>query len=100
MAGVGGKDKYANIIYDEVTESAANTLTFESIDVGLNLFDKIGLKISRVEYTDFRILLAAGTDRIELVREFFYMATIGDSLMWGNGLRDEDKFPTLVANEI
>ena len=41
-----------------------------------------------------------GADRILLARDFFYLAAIGDSAMWGNGLREEDKFTTLVANEI
>ena len=39
-------------------------------------------------------------DTIEIVKGFFYMAAIGDSAMWGNGLRDEDKFSTLVAQTI
>jgi lysophospholipase L1-like esterase len=41
-----------------------------------------------------------GADRIELTPGFFYMAAIGDSAMWGNGLRDRDKFSTLVAAHI
>lgn len=38
--------------------------------------------------------------QIELARDFFYMAVIGDSVMWGNGLREPDKFSRLVAAEI
>lgn len=41
-----------------------------------------------------------GSDRIELARDFFYLAVIGDSVAWGNGLREREKFSTLVANEI
>ncbi|UCD28646.1 MAG: SGNH/GDSL hydrolase family protein [Planctomycetota bacterium] len=41
-----------------------------------------------------------GSDRIEIVDDFFYMAVIGDSIMWGNGLKEEDKFTTLVAETI
>ena len=41
-----------------------------------------------------------GADWIELVQEYFYMAAIGDSVMWGNGLLEEDKFHTIVADEI
>ncbi|HOB73229.1 MAG TPA: SGNH/GDSL hydrolase family protein [Phycisphaerae bacterium] len=37
---------------------------------------------------------------IELARDFFYMAAIGDSVMWGNGLREPDKFSRRVAAEI
>ena len=58
-------DKYANVLYDSVTESAANTLTFESVDVGLNMFDKVGLLIHRIEYFKFHAYLNAGTDAIE-----------------------------------
>lgn len=57
-------DMYANVLYDEVTESAANTLTFESIDVGLNIFDKVGMKLSRLEYSNFFGNLAADADVI------------------------------------
>ena len=38
--------------------------------------------------------------RIELVRDFFYFAVLGDSVQWGNGLREEDKMSTLVAGVI
>lgn len=41
-----------------------------------------------------------GGDSLELVGDFFYMAAIGDSVMWGNGLRPEDKFVSLVADTI
>ncbi len=41
-----------------------------------------------------------GKDWIELVEDYFYMAAIGDSTMWCNGVREEDKFHTLVADEI
>lgn len=59
------KDKYANVLYDAVEESAANTLTFESVDVGLNIFDKVGLLISRIEYTNWGTLLDADGDTIQ-----------------------------------
>lgn len=45
-----GKDKFVNYIKKAITMSAANTLTFEDIDIGLNLFDKIGLLIHRIAY--------------------------------------------------
>lgn len=41
-----------------------------------------------------------GSDHLELARGFFYMAVIGDSVVWGNGLRERDKFSTLVADTI
>lgn len=43
-------DLYPNIIVEKVTTSAADTLTFSEIRVGLNIFDKVGLKIQRIEY--------------------------------------------------
>lgn len=45
------KDKFPNIIVKRATQSAANTITFEEIQVGLNLFDRAGLLITRVEYS-------------------------------------------------
>ena len=41
-----------------------------------------------------------GADSIELTPGFFYLAVIGDSVQWGNGLEDRDKFSTLVAGVI
>ena len=58
-------DKYANVLYDAVTESAANTLTFEEVNVGLNIFDKVGLLVSRIEYTNWGSLLDADGDTIQ-----------------------------------
>ncbi|RJP42514.1 MAG: hypothetical protein C4547_00275 [Phycisphaerales bacterium] len=37
---------------------------------------------------------------LELVNNFFYLAVIGDSIQWGNGLREGDKISALVAREI
>lgn len=41
-----------------------------------------------------------GGDRIELVEDFFYLAVIGDSVSWGNGLRDREKIWRHVADAI
>lgn len=41
-----------------------------------------------------------GTDEIALVPDFFYMAVIGDSIQWGNGLLEADKISTLVRDTI
>lgn len=41
-----------------------------------------------------------GGDRIELARGFYYLTALGDSAMWGNGLREDDKFTSLVAQTI
>ena len=58
----GAVDKYSNLLYDSVTESGANTLTFEAIDIGLNIFDKVGLLIHRIEWYRWHDLLAAAAD--------------------------------------
>lgn len=44
------KDLYVNMLQQYVACSAANTLTFAEIDIGLNIFDKIGLLVNRIEY--------------------------------------------------
>ena len=44
------KDQRANVLLSTVTQSAANTLTFNEVNVGLNLFDKIGLNIHMIQY--------------------------------------------------
>lgn len=41
-----------------------------------------------------------GAIQIELAREFYYMAVIGDSVQWGNGLREADKVSSRVAATI
>ncbi len=37
---------------------------------------------------------------LELVRDFFYVAIIGDSVVWGNGLEEQDKFTALAMRTI
>ena len=37
---------------------------------------------------------------LELVRDFFYLAIIGDSLLWGNGLEEQDKFTALASQTL
>jgi len=45
----GKQDKYTNMIQASVTQSAANTLTFAEIDLGLTIFQKVGIIINRLE---------------------------------------------------
>lgn len=45
-----GQDKYANVILQTCTMSAANTLTFSEVNIGLSTFDRIGMLVSRLEY--------------------------------------------------
>lgn len=74
-------DKYANVLFQEVTESAANTLTFESIDLGLSLFDKVGLLISRIEWYNWEVRLLAAADVVNF------------------GLSSSNQFTTVTAQE-
>lgn len=63
------KDQYVNKIKAAVTMSAANTLTFSEIEVGLNLFDKVGLVIHRLEYflsSSTKVEVIANTDSIQI----------------------------------
>lgn len=41
-----------------------------------------------------------GVDSIALVPDYFYLAVLGDSVLWGNGLEERDKIPALVARAI
>jgi len=43
-------DEYVNILALDVEQSAANTLTFEEIQIGLNIFDKVGIVVNRLEF--------------------------------------------------
>ena len=44
------KDEFANVIAYDLTLSAANTLTFSEIIIGLNIYDKVALVIHRFEF--------------------------------------------------
>lgn len=44
------QDIFPNVVYAEVTESAANTLTFEQIQTGYGSLNKTGWVIHRIEY--------------------------------------------------
>lgn len=74
-------DKYANVLFQEVTESAANTLTFEAIDLGLSLFDKVGLLVSRIEWYNWEVRLLAAADVVNF------------------GLSSSNQFATVTAQE-
>jgi hypothetical protein len=79
------EDKYANLLVQSVTLSAANTITFEEINIGLNIFDKIGLLIHRLEYEP-----SANT-----MQE---MTADGDSVTIA--LTQSNSLTTLVATEV
>ncbi len=42
----------------------------------------------------------AGAATFEIVNEFYYMAVLGDSIAWGNGLREDEKYSSIVARQI
>jgi hypothetical protein len=44
------KDIFANVAHIEVTQSAANTLTFQKLETGVSLFEKLAWVIHRIEY--------------------------------------------------
>ena len=46
----GVADRFANIVYATVTESVADTLTFQQIQTGYGSLEKVGWVISRLEY--------------------------------------------------
>lgn len=41
-----------------------------------------------------------GADRLTIARDFYYMAVIGDSIQWGNGLPEFAKMSALVSDVI
>lgn len=43
-------DAYSNFAIISVTESAANTLTFQKLETGVGLFERVGWVISRVDW--------------------------------------------------
>jgi hypothetical protein len=44
------QEKFCNIAYNSVTESAANTLTFNKLETGISIYEKVGWLINRIEY--------------------------------------------------
>jgi hypothetical protein len=44
------QDQFANIAHIQVTESAANTLTYKKLETGISLFEKVAWIIHRVAY--------------------------------------------------
>lgn len=44
------QDQFCSILHEEVTMSATDTITFQEINIGLNLFDKVGLILHKIAY--------------------------------------------------
>lgn len=59
----GQTDKYANMMINELTESAANTLTFSEMPQVTTLLEKKAYLINRVDYAYALQLLVADTDK-------------------------------------
>lgn len=60
-------DKYANVAFGSVTMSAANTLTFSQIQMGVGLFEGKAMILHRVSFRPSFVSvheLAAATDRL------------------------------------
>lgn len=74
-------DKFPNMLYADNLESGANTLTFKEITIGLNIFDKVGIIIHRLEFYNWQVLLLA----------------VGDILEWG--LSSSNGWTTVVPSE-
>lgn len=59
----GISEKFANLAYLQVTESAANTITFAELKTGVGIFEKVALIIHMIEYqfypASYALLLAS-----------------------------------------
>lgn len=56
------KDVYSNLITDSVTQGAVDETTFQEVNLGLSVFDKVGLLINRLEYQFYVGGLGAAAD--------------------------------------
>ncbi len=81
------KDVFANYAIIEVTESAANTLTFKKLETGISLNEKVAWIIHRIEY------IIDGMDGT------IFNAAL-DVLTWGLSLSNAFAFPTVAENTI
>ena len=65
----GKKDQYANVAYTIVNQTAANTLTFQSIQLAVGLFQGIAMVLHRILYTPYVAAmreLVAATDCLSM----------------------------------
>ncbi len=79
------QDNFVNKAYAKVTESAANTLTFQEIQTGLAMFEKVAWVIHRIQWFLGNVLiteLLATSDRI-------VMALCGNNKMTSLDLADQ-----------
>lgn len=70
-------DEFSNIVYTSVTESVANTLTFQQIQTGYGSLQKTGWIISRLEY----YLTAADLNKIAAADDVLQIALTTSNLL-------------------
>ncbi len=81
------KDQFANMALIKVTESAANTLTFQKLETGISLTEKVAWVISRIEYN------------LEGLTSGVFNGD-GDYLSWGMSISNAWAAPTLSETTI
>lgn len=84
MAKTVKKDKYANVAYGTVTESAMNTLTFSQIETGISIFEKTAWVIHRIlwYFSPTQIILLNAAD--DEIRMAFVLSSKITELMLGD----------------
>lgn len=75
-------DTFVNTAFGQVTESAANTLTYSQIQTGISLFDKVAWKVERIEW------YWAGRNELDNVADYIQMALTVSNKMTGLSLDD------------
>ena len=85
------------ILLDDI-EINAKVPNSEILYFNLPLDTKPGPKIVKIKQTETGILSENSVTLVIL--ETFRMVVFGDSIAWGQGLREEEKFSSLVANDI
>ncbi len=95
------RDLYANKLFGEVTESAANTLTFNEINTNVSIFDKVGWILNRLEWyipSATSQLIQAGVDFIEFA--LTASNNIGDLLLSNASVIDTVLFNVLAPVDL
>lgn len=78
-----GMDKYANVAFGVCQMSAANTLTFSQINMGMGIFQRTAMLLHRVLFTpslpSLREIVAASDDLAMAICSTNRLTTIGDA---------------------
>lgn len=92
MAKMAVKDKFDQFMTLSVTMSAANTLTFSEVNVGVSIFDYAAFIISRIEYS-----LAVGSlDELKLNADSAEVALTGSDTITSLSLSQTEVYDALV----